>query len=141
MVKYSDAAISRFRSLDPNWEPPVEIQRFRFECDEFTHCRCFCTECDQIVFNIIYNCDWVFSEKHGLAHVPHDSKATCINNSCMMSIEKETHELTSTHVDKRKKIRKNKKNKSVKNTKFSSSDLTGRFTLPPKSNITYSDSF
>ena len=40
-MPYSDAAIARFKSLDPNWEPPVEMEKFRFECDEKKFCRAF----------------------------------------------------------------------------------------------------
>lgn len=138
-MPYSDAAIARFKSLDPNWEPPVEMEKFRFECDEKKFCRCFCTECNNLVFNIIYNCDWAFKKEHGLPHVPHTTEATCINNACMMSIPKETHELTSTHVDKKKKLFKGKKYKKVSQQKLSFANFVGRSSQAGPSNdkITY----
>lgn len=127
MAGYSESQIARFLRIDPNWKPPVKENRFRFECDEISYCRCYCTMCSNLVFNLRHNCDWKFSSNNGIPHSRHDDDKICINTACMFSVSEDPHPETTTLVKQPKKFHKSKKHK--KNFLV---DLKGKRPLPPK---------
>ena len=96
MAGYSDSQIALFLRIDPNWQPPVEENHFRFVCDELSYCRCYCTMCSRIVLNLKYNREWSFSSSNGIPHSNNNDEKTCYNNACIFSIPQETHSLSST---------------------------------------------
>ena len=114
MTSYSDAQIARFLRIDPEWKPPLVDNRFMWECDELSHCRCYCTMCNNIVLNLRHEVPWNFSSNRGIPHTKHEDKKLCQNSACMFSISSDPAPITSTMVKEPKtfkKARKHKKNK------------------------------
>ena len=71
MTSYSDAQIARFLRIDPEWKPPLVDNRFMWECDKLSHCRCYCTMCNNIVLNLRHEVPWNFSSNRGIPHTKH----------------------------------------------------------------------